>query len=88
MRDKHPNAVEDRPRIQVRVSGAIQTRVKTKDRSQPGGWVCALFGRYSPSSRKRGVEARASDDVSAKRRGVGQRASAAEARFRHAERLL
>lgn len=88
MKDNHQDNVEDGSKIQVRVSAADQAGVKTKDGSQPGGWVCAVFGRYSPSSRKRGAEARTSADVSARRRGVGRRASAAEARLGHAERLV
>ncbi len=58
MRDNPQNTMSDRCKTQVLVPAAKQMKWRTKDFGQPGSWVCAFFGRYSPSSRKRGAEVR------------------------------
>lgn len=77
--------LDDRSKDQVNVSAANQKRGKIKEHSQPGGWVCAVFGpRTAPGLERAGMEAR-EERCAAKGRGVGQRALAAEARSGHAE---
>jgi hypothetical protein len=82
---QHSKMLDDRSKDQVNVSAANQKRGKIKEHSQPGGWVCAVFGpRTAPGLERAGMEAR-EKRCAARDRGVGRRALAAEARSEHAE---